>query len=63
MEKHWTLYGLTLVLRSVLTWSSNRDFACTGEAMKQERSRICVSVTVFGRVTPIDLEFLQVEAA
>ncbi len=40
-----------------------RDFAGIVEAVKLERSRVRVAVTVFGRATPVELDFLQVEAA
>lgn len=40
-----------------------RDFAGIVEAVKPERSRVRVAVTVFGRATPVELDFLQVEAA
>ncbi|MSQ48320.1 MAG: transcription termination/antitermination protein NusG [Deltaproteobacteria bacterium] len=40
-----------------------RDFAGVVEAVKPERSRVRVAVTVFGRATPVELDFLQVEAA
>lgn len=40
-----------------------RDFTGIVEAVKPERSRIRVAVTVFGRSTPVELDFLQVEAA
>jgi transcriptional antiterminator NusG len=40
-----------------------RDFTGTIEAVKPERSRVRVAVGVFGRPTPIELDFLQVEAA
>jgi transcriptional antiterminator NusG len=40
-----------------------RDFAGTVEAVKPERARVRVAVSVFGRPTPVELDFLQVEAA
>lgn len=40
-----------------------RDFTGVVEAVKPERSRVRVAVTVFGRSTPVELDFLQVEAA
>jgi transcription termination/antitermination protein NusG len=40
-----------------------RDFTGTVEAVKPERARVRVAVSVFGRPTPIELDFLQVEAA
>jgi transcription termination/antitermination protein NusG len=39
-----------------------RDFTGTIEAVKPERSRLCVTVRVFGRPIPVELDFLQVEA-
>jgi transcriptional antiterminator NusG len=40
-----------------------RDFTGTVETVKPERSRVRVAVSVFGRPTPVELDFLQVEAA
>jgi transcriptional antiterminator NusG len=40
-----------------------RDFTGTIESVKPERSRVRVAVSVFGRPTPVELDFLQVEAA
>jgi transcriptional antiterminator NusG len=40
-----------------------RDFIGTVEAVKPERARVWVAVSVFGRSTPVELDFLQVEAA
>lgn len=40
-----------------------RDFAGTVESVKPDRSRVRVAVSVFGRPTPIELDFIQVEAA
>jgi transcriptional antiterminator NusG len=40
-----------------------RDFVGTVESVKPERSRVRVAVSVFGRPTPIELDFIQVEAA
>ena len=40
-----------------------RDFIGTVEAVKPERSRVRVAVSVFGRPTPVELDFLQVAAA
>lgn len=40
-----------------------RDFTGTVESVKPERSRVRVAVSVFGRPTPVELDFLQVEAA
>jgi len=40
-----------------------RDFTGIVEGVKPERSRVRVAVTVFGRSTPVELDFLQVEAA
>ena len=40
-----------------------RDFTGTVESVKPERARIRVAVSVFGRPTPVELDFLQVEAA
>jgi len=40
-----------------------RDFTGTVEAVKPERSRVRVTVSVFGRPTPVELDFLQVEAS
>ena len=40
-----------------------RDFTGTVEAVKPERARVRVAVSVFGRPTPVELDFLQVEAA
>jgi len=40
-----------------------RDFSGMVEAVKPERSRLRVTVSVFGRPTPVEFDFLQVEAA
>jgi transcriptional antiterminator NusG len=40
-----------------------RDFIGTVEAVRPERSRLRVAVSVFGRPTPVELDFLQVTAA
>ncbi|MCL6508682.1 MAG: transcription termination/antitermination protein NusG [Bryobacteraceae bacterium] len=40
-----------------------RDFVGTVEAVKPEHSRVRVAVSVFGRQTPVELDFQQVEAA
>lgn len=40
-----------------------RDFTGTVEAVKPERSRVRVTVSVFGRPTPVELDFLQVETS
>jgi transcriptional antiterminator NusG len=40
-----------------------RDFTGTIEAVKPEASRLRVSLSVFGRPTPVELDILQVEAA
>ncbi len=40
-----------------------RDFVGTVEEVKPERSRVRVAVSVFGRSTPVELDFHQVEAA
>ena len=40
-----------------------RDFIGTIESVKPERSLLRVAVSVFGRPTPVELDFLQVEAA
>jgi len=40
-----------------------RDFIGTVETVNAGRSRVKVALSVFGRPTPVDLDFLQVEAA
>lgn len=40
-----------------------RDFNGIVESVRPERSRVRVAVSVFGRPTPVELDFLQVEAA
>ena len=40
-----------------------RDFTGTVESVNSNRSRVRVALSVFGRPTPVDLDFIQVEAA
>jgi len=40
-----------------------RDFTGTVEAVKPDSSRVRVAIGVFGRPTPVELDFVQVEAA
>ena len=40
-----------------------RDFTGTVESINSSRSRVRVALSVFGRPTPVDLDFVQVEAA
>jgi len=40
-----------------------RDFAGTVEAVKPDNSRVRVAISVFGRPTPVELDFVQVDAA
>jgi transcriptional antiterminator NusG len=40
-----------------------RDFTGTVEVVRPERSRLRIAVSVFGRPTPVEVDFLQVEAA
>ena len=40
-----------------------RDFTGTVQEIKPERSRLRVAISVFGRPTPVDLDFIQVQAA
>ena len=39
-----------------------RDFAGTVQEVRPERSMLRVAISVFGRPTPVDLDFIQVEA-
>jgi transcriptional antiterminator NusG len=40
-----------------------REFTGTVEDVRPERSRLRVAISVFGRPTPVELDFTQVEAA
>ncbi len=40
-----------------------RDFTGKVESINSNRSRVRVALSVFGRPTPVDLDFIQVEAA
>jgi transcriptional antiterminator NusG len=40
-----------------------RDFTGTVESVKPESSRVRVAISVFGRPAPVELDFVQVEAA
>jgi transcriptional antiterminator NusG len=40
-----------------------REFTGTVESVNPNRSRVRVALSVFGRPTPVDLDFIQVEAA
>jgi transcriptional antiterminator NusG len=40
-----------------------RDFTGTVAEVNDGRSRVKVALSVFGRPTPVDLDFIQVEAA
>jgi transcriptional antiterminator NusG len=37
------------------------NFSGTVESLDREKKRLCVLVNIFGRVVPVELDFLQVE--
>ena len=57
-----SLVAIDHVENYIFTGSAAVDFTGTIEAVKPERSRLRVTVRVFGRPIPVELDFLQVEA-
>ena len=60
-ENHVIVKNINQVKKCVMTEGPFADFNGTVEEVDYEKGRLKVSVSIFGRATPVELEFGQVE--
>jgi small subunit ribosomal protein S6 len=61
-EGYYVVVEATAVVRTLLL-PTNPDHGVWIEEVDEEKGRVKVSVSIFGRATPVDLEYSQVEKA